>query len=162
MDLQETVRYITRKALELIMDNFTIHSGISGILGNMTRTQPDTENRYNEIIAAALAKIPSDCIEWVIGKITFVRPEKMRLSYAICGDQLKHFEGIIVLFDELLEQSTEVQEFAILHEIAHIKLKHNWNADSECMHQQEVEADKLAKKWIECSENSQAEKNETS
>ena len=114
----------------------------------MTNAPGDKENECNEIIAAALAKIPADCIDWVIDKITFVRPEKMKLAQTIGREQLKHFEGIIVLFDELLEQTTEVQEFAVLHEIAHIKLRHKLNATGELAVHQEEKADKLAEKWL--------------
>jgi hypothetical protein len=114
----------------------------------MANARADKENGFDEVIAAALAKIPADCLEWVLDKITFVRSEKMKLAQGIGGKQLKRFEGIIVLFDELLEQTTEVQEFAVLNEIAHIKLQHKLNATGELAMHQEEEADGLAKKWL--------------
>jgi hypothetical protein len=124
----------------------------------MANISADKENRFDEIIAAALAKIPADCIDWVLEKITFVRPEKMKLAHAIGGEQLKYFEGIIVLFDELLEQTTEVQEFAVLHEIADIKLQHKLNATGELAEHQEEKADELAKKWLNSYEKVQSGK----
>jgi hypothetical protein len=124
----------------------------------MANVPADKENRFDEIIAAALAKIPADCIDWVLEKITFVRPEKMKLAHAIGGEQLKYFEGIIVLFDELLEQTTEVQEFAVLHEIADIKLQHKLIATGELAKHQEAKADELAKEWLNSYEKAQSGK----
>jgi hypothetical protein len=124
----------------------------------METAPADKENRFDEIITAALAKIPADCIDWVLEKITFMRPEKMKLAQAIGREQLKYFEGIIVLFDELLEQTTEVQEFAVLHEIADIKLQHKLNATGELAGHQEEKADELAKKWLNSYEKVQSRK----
>jgi Zn-dependent protease with chaperone function len=110
----------------------------------LTQQPPDRENLFNEAITAALMRLPTELEDWVINKVTFLHPEQAELAHAIHGEQLTPYEGVIVLFDDLIEQTIEVQEFLILHEIAHIKLRH----PQKPTQQQENEADQEANNWL--------------
>ena len=54
---------------------------------------------------------------------------------------------MICLFDDLLAEKECVQEYFLLHEIAHAKLKHTLQSDVEKEKKQEDEAHALAWQW---------------
>jgi hypothetical protein len=111
-------------------------------------TNQKKETIFTELIERTLAKMPSDFDAWIRKKIVFVFPKEKELARAIPKKELKHYEAMIILHDELLSQEEWYQEHSLLHEIAHVKLKHTKQSDAEKERKQENEAHTLALKWL--------------
>lgn len=111
-------------------------------------TEQNKETIFTELIERTLAKMPPDFDAWVRKKIVFVFPKEKNLATTVNKRDLKHHEAVIVLFDELLSEKEWSQEHSLLHEIAHVKLKHIKQNDVERERRQENEANVLALKWL--------------
>lgn len=91
--------------------------------------------------------MPSEFESWVRKKIVFVFPKEGNLATTVPKNDSKHYEAMICLFDELLTKEEPYQEYCLLHEIAHVKLKHRTQTDAEENRKQEDKAKDLAMKW---------------
>jgi Zn-dependent peptidase ImmA (M78 family) len=111
-------------------------------------TNQNRETLFTNLIRRTLAKMPSDFATWVLKKIVFIFPKEENLATTIHRNESKHYEAVICLFDDLLTKDESIQEFSLLHEIAHVKLKHKTQNDTEKKRKQENEANVLAMKWL--------------
>jgi len=91
--------------------------------------------------------MPSEFDTWVRKKIGFVYPKEKCLAETVNRKESKHYEGMIILFDESLSQEEWYQEHCLLHEIAHEKLKRTKQSDAKKEAKQENEAQVLALRW---------------
>lgn len=111
-------------------------------------TNQNKETLFKDLIERTLAKMSPEFDAWVRKKIVFVFPKEKALAKTINKKESKHYEAVIVLFDELLSQEEWYQEHCLLHEIAHVKLKHTKQKDAKKEANQENEAHALALKWL--------------
>jgi Zn-dependent peptidase ImmA (M78 family) len=124
-------------------------------------TNQNKETIFTELIERTLAKMPSDFAKWVKKKIVFVFPKEKELARTIPKKESKHYEAVIILHDELLSQEEGYQEHSLLHEIAHVRLKHTKQNDAEKERKQENEAHALALKWLTDAKFEEARKKMT-
>jgi hypothetical protein len=111
-------------------------------------TNQNKETIFEDLIKRTLAKMPPDFDAWVRKKIVFVFPKENNYARTIPKKELKHYEAMIILFDELLTTEEPIQELSLLHEIAHVKLEHRTQNDAEKERKQEDKANALALKWL--------------
>ena len=105
---------------------------------------------FYDIILKAIAELPDTLVEWVVEKVLFWSSNNsLDFAHTVLLRELEGYEGIVFLFDTLLKESEKFQKFTILHEIAHVKLKHKLNQEMVIADKQEDEANELAKKWSE-------------
>jgi len=106
--------------------------------------EQDKQALFSDLIYGTVAKMP-ELGDWVKKKIRFVFPIKKNVAATLTEDDLKHYEAVIFLFDDLLKEKEWVQEYYLLHEIAHAKLKHSYDIEKE--KKLEDEAHALAWQW---------------
>jgi hypothetical protein len=103
---------------------------------------------FTDLINRTIAKMPPELSSWVKKEIRFGFPNKKgNVGCILTKDDLKHYEAVITLFDDLLNEKEWVQEYFLLHEIAHAKLKHTYQTDTEKENKEENEAHALAWQW---------------
>lgn len=112
------------------------------------KTKQKKGDAFKSIIEKTLHRQPDKLSEWVYKKIKFIFPDGKMLGCAVYKKETKRHDGIIYLSDEFLNVSETYQEWTILHEIAHIKLKHSGQRNFEMVKKQESEAYNLAWTWL--------------
>jgi hypothetical protein len=125
-------------------------------------TNQSKETLFRELVGRTLAKMPSEFEDWVMRKIIIVFPREKNLATTVIKEDSKHYEAVIILFDELLGQEDWFQEHSLLNEIAHVKLKHRTQDDAEKRRKQENEANALASKWLVEAKSREARQNRKS
>jgi Zn-dependent peptidase ImmA (M78 family) len=121
-------------------------------------TNQNKETIFEDLIKRTLAKMPSEFATWVKKKIAFVFPKEEELARTVPKNDSKHYEAVICLHDELLTKDESSQEYYLLHEIAHVKLKHKTQSDAEKKRKQEDEANALAWEWWTKAQSEEARK----
>jgi hypothetical protein len=118
-----------------------------------------TTTKLSELWANTLTKyLPDDVLQWIDKKVELAYQNR---AYAVTfhksqfeGEPLNKIidskppEAIVLFHDSMFNQPYEMQEFVVLHEIAHLWLKHH-SICGKNQEEKENEADELAKKWIE-------------
>ena len=105
----------------------------------------DKETVFSRLIINTVEKMSPELKGWVKKKIRFGFPNKKgNVACTLTKNDLKHYEAVIYLFDDLLAEKEWVQEYFLLHEIAHAKLKHTCQVDAEKENKEEDEAHALA------------------
>jgi hypothetical protein len=124
----------------------------------MRRKQEGIETERCVLYPNTLSKyLPIDVLEWVHENVRFEyqdRAPAISFHKVEFGDEplnklldRKPAQGILLLCDSLWNESSKKQEFIILHEIAHLWLKHHGICGKN-QSEKENEADVLAEKWI--------------
>ena len=104
---------------------------------------------FYDTILKAIADLPNDLAEWVTEKVLFWSSQnQLDFAHAVLLSELEGYEGIVFLYDTLLKQSEKFQKNTILHEIAHVRLKHKLNQETPIAEKQENEANELVEKWL--------------
>ena len=118
-----------------------------------------TETKLCNLWTDTLTKyLPNNILEWVHKTVKF-EYQNGALATSFRKNQFedeplnklldhKPAEGIVLLHDSLLNEPYEKQEFVILHEIAHLWLKHH-SICGKIQEEKENEANEIAKKWID-------------
>ena len=119
-----------------------IHYNFAGIHG--------LEANHEGLFFKALSKLPKKVIDFS-ENIFFVSHHPGGLGECYLLKKTKNigkYFAIVHLFSALWERPIKKIEETIAHEIAHAYLRHDWTELSERSVQEELEADKLASKWL--------------
>jgi hypothetical protein len=108
----------------------------------------DKRDLFKESIGRTLDRLPPEVEKWYSSKkIRFVFPCDKKLGCTLNKKEIKAFDAIIILYDEFLTIDEDYQELCILHELAHVKLKHTHQKKHDKEQKVEDEADSLAWYW---------------
>lgn len=133
---------------EKIMRRYTleeIHDTDDGIL-----TYQDDKLRY--LVARALSRAPAKVVEHAFKRCLFIAPrlENERGIHFHRWDIPRH-KDLILLPENLLSKEADEVNYVILHEVGHSLLKHRMTNDEEKIVEYNRQADELAYKWLEKS-----------
>jgi len=105
--------------------------------------------------------LPIELLEWVRKN---VRPELQNRALATTFHKIQFEDeqinkilnrnpakAIVLFHDDIFSKPYALQEFVVLHEIAHLFLKHH-TISGKTQDEKEKEADEQAQKWIDDSE----------
>jgi hypothetical protein len=118
----------------------------------------DLETKFRELWADTITNfLPIELLEWVRKN---VRPELQNGALATTFHMVQFedepvnrllnrnpAEAIILFHDSLFDEPYKLQEHVVLHEIAHLHLKHH-SICGKTQEEKEKEADELAREWI--------------
>ena len=103
------------------------------------------------IVCATVLLLPPEIIAYVTSKVWILSSPDDAWAMTFRGDEIKD-RHLIFVSDELLNQQDEQIIYTILHEIGHVILRHRNSIGYEQteteIKQQEIEADRFAKKYI--------------
>jgi hypothetical protein len=108
-------------------------------------------NSNKKIIAQVIQKLPEKELSYITKKVWFLSSSPDAWAYTFHGRDIPD-KYLILLSDELFEQSLNQIQFTILHEIGHVLLNHRnsigFKQTKEEINKQEDEADEFAKQYI--------------
>jgi hypothetical protein len=121
---------------------------------------------FRVMLNRAISTAPKKVVDWTVTNILFVSSKEEAWAYTLNPEDWPHVKGLVFLCETLKSQSSEKQTLYILHEIAHVRLRHRSpilsNLSQEESERQEREADKLARSWLEKRTKRRKGKNELS
>lgn len=105
-----------------------------------------------EMVCKALLYLPDEMIEQVCLSVWFISSQDDSWAFTFRGSDIREAH-LIFLSDVLLSQNEEQITYTILHEVGHVMLEHRnsiggYSQTETEIRQQEVEADRFARKYL--------------
>lgn len=104
---------------------------------------------HEAVFFKAISKLPKNIIDFTQNIFfTSHRPDDFGECFLLHGKTSKKYIAIVHLYSSLWKKPLRKIVETIAHEIAHAYLKHEWNDITRNGEQEEIQADKLASKWV--------------